>query len=147
MYDVFYKTLQPSLKDLQLHYMVTDSLVLSFSKDNVPEHHMDLSNLDPPMKTNKKVPGEIKHELGSRIIEELVALSAKTFSFKDYPIKTKEKGTKNCNNSKHKEYFNALMYNTQRTVDECRIKQVGDNMTTKKQVKLVSTRLMIKVSM
>ena len=27
MYDVFYNILQPSLKDLQLHYMDTDSFV------------------------------------------------------------------------------------------------------------------------
>ena len=37
------------------------------------------------------------------------------------PKNTKEKGKKNCNNAKHEEYLNALMYNTQRTVDECRI--------------------------
>ena len=37
------------------------------------------------------------------------------------PKNTKEKGIKNCNNAKHEEYHNALMYNTQRTVDECRI--------------------------
>ena len=30
MYDVFYNFLQRSLKDLQLHYMDTDSFVLSF---------------------------------------------------------------------------------------------------------------------
>ena len=35
MYDVLYNTLQPSLKDLQLHYMDTDSFVLSFSEGNV----------------------------------------------------------------------------------------------------------------
>ena len=31
MYDVFYNILYPSLKDLQIHYMDTDSFVLSFS--------------------------------------------------------------------------------------------------------------------
>ena len=104
MYDVFYNILQPSLKGLQLHYMDTDSFVLSFIEANVPDEHMDLSNLDPPIKTNHKVPGNLRHELGNSIKDEFIALSPKTYSFKDYPIKTKEKGIKNCNNAKHEEY-------------------------------------------
>ena len=136
MYDVFYNILQPSLKNLQLHYMDTDSFVLSFSEGNVDNEHMDLSNLEPPIKTNNKVPGKFKHEMGSKIIEEFVALTPKTYSFKDYPNKTKEKGIKNCNNAKHEEYYNALMYNTERSVDECRIQKVGDNKTTTKTSKI-----------
>ena len=34
--------------------------------------------------------------------------------------------------SKPEEYYNALMYSTERTVDECRIQENGDNMTTTK---------------
>ena len=136
MYDIFYDILQPSLKDLQLHYMDTDSFVLNFSEINVDNEHMDLSNLEPPIKTNNKVPGKFKHELGSRIIEEFIALSPKTYSFKDYPNKTKEKGIKNCNNAKYEEYYNALMYNTQRAVDECRIQKNGDNMAKTKTSKI-----------
>ena len=75
MYDVFYNILQPSLKDLKLHYMDTDSFVLSFSEGNVDNEQMDLSILDPSIKTNNKVPGKFKHELRSRIIEEFIALS------------------------------------------------------------------------
>ena len=78
MYDVFYNFLQPSLKDLQLHYMDTDSFVLSYSEGKVSAEHMDLSNLDIPIKTNNNVPGKFKHELGSRIIDEFIALSPKT---------------------------------------------------------------------
>ena len=133
MYDVFYNILQPSL---QLHYMDTNSFVLSFSEVNVDNEHMDLSNLDCPIKTNNKVPGKFKHELGSKVLEEFLALSLKTYSFKDCPKNTKEKGIKNCNNAKHEEYYNALMYNTQRTVDEYRIQKVGDNMTTTKTSKI-----------
>ena len=81
MYDVFYNFLQPSLKDLQLHYMVTDSFELSFTESNVDDDHMELSVLKPPIKTNKTVPGNFKLELGSRIIEEFIALSPKTYSF------------------------------------------------------------------
>ena len=96
MYDVFYNILQPSLKDLQLHYMDSDSFVLSFSKSNVDNEHMDLSNLDPrsgafpdsPIKTNNKVSVKFKHELGSKAIDEFIALSPKTYSFNFYPKNT-----------------------------------------------------------
>ena len=83
MYDVFYYVLQPSPKDLQLHYMDhymdIDSFVLNFSEGNVPDEHMDLSNLEAPIEINNKVPGKFKHELGSRILEEFIALSPKIY--------------------------------------------------------------------
>ena len=94
MYDVFYNILQPSLKDLTLHYMDSDSFVLSYSEGKVSDEHMDLSNLEVPIKINNKVPGKFKQELGSRFIEELIALSPKTHSFKNYPKNTKEKRIK-----------------------------------------------------
>ena len=136
MFDVFYNILQPSLKDLTLHYMDTDSSVLSYSEGKVSDEHMDLSNLDIPIKTNNKVPGKFKHELGSRIVEEFIALSPKTYSFTNYPKNTKEKGIKKHNKARHIGYYDALMNNTQRTVDECRIQKVGDNMTTTKTSKI-----------
>ena len=79
--------------------MGTDSFVLIFSDIE----HMDLSNLEAPIKTNNKVPGKFKHELRSRILENFIDLSSKTYSFKDYPNKTKENGKKNCSNAKHEE--------------------------------------------
>ena len=136
MYDVFYKIFQPILKDVQPHYMDTDSFVLNFSVGSVPGEHRDLSNLEPPFKTNDKVPDKFKHELGSRIIEEFIALSPKTYSLKYYPNKTKQEGIKNCNNAKPQECYNALMSNTQRTVDEGRLQKVVDNMTTTKTSKI-----------
>ena len=91
------------LSDLQLHYLDTDNFILSNSEGNVDNEHFDLSNLyprsgftDTPIKTNNIVPGKFKHELGSRKIEEFIALSPKTYSFKDYPKNTKEKRSKNC---------------------------------------------------
>ena len=54
LYDVFFNILQPSLKDIQLHYMDTNSFVLSFSESYVDNELMDLSNLEEPMKTNIK---------------------------------------------------------------------------------------------
>ena len=101
MYDLFYNILQPSLKDLQLHYMDTDSFVLSYTEGKVCYERLDLTNLDCPLKTNNKVPGKFKHEMGSSVIKEFVALIPKTYSFKDYQNKTKEKGIKSCNNAKH----------------------------------------------
>ena len=136
MFDVFYKILQPSLKDLTLHYMDTDSFVLSYSEGKVSDEHMDLSNLDITIKTNNKVPGKFKHELGSRIIEEFIALSPNTYSLKNYPKNTKEKGIKKHNNARHLDYYDALMNNTQSSIDECRIQKVGDNMTTRKTSKI-----------
>ena len=136
MFDVFYNILQPSLKDLTLHCMNTDSFVLSYSEGKVSDEHMDLSNLDIHIKTNNKVPGKFKHELGSRIIEEFIALSPKTYSFKNYPKNTKEKGIKKHNNARCIDYYDALMNDTQRTVDECRIQKVGDSMTTTKTSKI-----------
>ena len=135
MFDVFYNNLQPSLKDLTIHYLDTDSFVLGYSDGKVSDEHMDLSNLEMTIKTNNKVPGEFKHKLGSRIIEEFIALSPKTYSFKNYP-KTLKKGIKKHNNARHIDYYDALINNTQRTVDECRIQKVGDNMTTTKTSKI-----------
>ena len=63
-------------------------------------------------------------------------MSPKTYSFKNYPKNTKEKGIKKHNNARHIDYYGALMNNTQRTVDECRIQTVGDNMTTTKTSKI-----------
>ena len=74
MYKFFYNVLNPSLKDLMLHYMDTDSFGLSSSEGNVDNEHMDLSNLDKPIKTNNKIPGKFKHELGSKVIEEFVVI-------------------------------------------------------------------------
>ena len=136
MYNVFYNILQPSLRDLQLRYMDADSFVLSYTEGEVSDEHMDLSNLELTIKTNIKILGKFKREMGRNVIEDVLALTPKTYSFKDYTNKTKEKGIKNCNNAKHEEYYIALMYNTQRTVDEYRIQKSGDNMITTKTSKM-----------
>ena len=78
MYEFFYDVLKPSLEDINLHYIDTDSFILSYSRGNVDNEHMDLSNLDIPIKTDNKVPGKFKHELRSKIIEEFIVLKSKT---------------------------------------------------------------------
>ena len=67
-------------------------------------------------------------------------MSPKTYSFKNYPKNTKEKGIRKHNKARHIDYYDALMNNTQRTVDECRIQKVGDNMTTTKTSKISLNR-------
>ena len=136
MFDVIDNILQPSLKDLTLHYMDTGSFVLSYSEDKFSDEHMDLSNPDIPIKTYNKVPGKFRHKLGIRIIEEFIALSPKTYSFKNYPENIKEKGIKKHYNARHIDYYDVLMNNTQRTVDESRKQKVGDSMTTTKTSKI-----------
>ena len=136
MYEFFYNVLQPSLKDLMLHYMDTDSFVLSFTEGSIDNKYMDLSNLEVPIKTNNKVPGKFKrnlNELGSKEIEEFIVLKPKTYSFKLFCAK--EKGIKKENNGKHEDYYNALMDDKERIVDECIIQKVGDKMTTIKTSK------------
>ena len=54
MHDLFHNVLQQFLEDLQLHYMDTDSFVLSSAESNVADKYMDLSNLDTPTKTISK---------------------------------------------------------------------------------------------
>ena len=44
MYKFFYNVFKPSLKDPMLHYVDTDSFVLSFTEGNVPDEYMDSSN-------------------------------------------------------------------------------------------------------
>ena len=100
MYKFFYDVLKSSLEDINLYYMDTDSIILSYSRGNVDNEHMDLSNLDPrsgfpdiPIKTNNKVTGKFGHELGSKIIDEFTVLKPKTYSIKNYGAQ--EKGIEN----------------------------------------------------
>ena len=65
-----------------------------------------------------------------------MTLSPKTYSFKDYPNKTEENGIKNYNNAEHEECCNTLLYNTERTVEECTIQKVIENMTTASMISL-----------
>ena len=74
--------------------------------------------------------------MGSKIFEEFLVLRPKTYSFKNYANKSNEKAVKKHNNAKYKEYYDAVMYNTQRTVQESKIQKIGDSMTTTKTSKI-----------
>ena len=60
---------------------------------------MVLSNRDITIKTNNKVAGQFKHEFGSKIIDEFLTLSPKTYSFKHY--NANEKRIIKCKSAKH----------------------------------------------
>ena len=95
----------------QLCYMDTDSFIIhiktdDFYKDiaNDVNEWFDTSNYDEndkrplPSGRNKKVLGKCKDELGGKIITELIALTAKTYAYKneDGSDHKKGKGTKKC---------------------------------------------------
>ena len=42
--------------------MDTDSFVLSYTEGNVVDEHMDLTNLDIPIRTNNRIPGNFKRD-------------------------------------------------------------------------------------
>ena len=65
-------------------------------------------------------------------------MSPKTYSLKNYPKNTKEKGKKKYNYARHIDSYDELKNNTQRTVDESRIQKVGDSMTSTKTSKISS---------
>ena len=128
MYKFYYDVLEPSVEDISLHYMDTDSFILRFTKGNVDNGHMDLFNLDNPIRTNNTVPGKFKHKLGSKILEEFIVIKPKTYSIKNYGAK--EKGIKKESKGKHEEYYSALIDNKERIVEESRIQKVGSSMAT-----------------
>ena len=71
MFDVFHNILQPSLEDLTLHYMDTDSFVLRYSECKVNDEHMDLRNLDIPKKLRIKSPASLRTIWGVGLLRNL----------------------------------------------------------------------------
>ena len=116
MYETFYDILQPYFgqENIQLHYMDTDSFVLSvstkdFNKDlkNL-EDIFDFSNLDKNhglfSNKNKKVIGKFKIETPKNIwIDEFVCLRSKIYAFKcGDDSKNKLKGLSNSQSKNFK---------------------------------------------
>ena len=105
MFETYYDILQPYFgeKNLHLHYMDTDSFILSVTTKDITidlknlEDTFDFSNLDQNHETfsnkNKKVIGKFKIETPKNIwIDEFVCLRSKKYSFKcgdDYKNKLK----------------------------------------------------------
>ena len=95
MYETYYDILQPYFgqENIQLHYMDTDSFVLSVNTNDIIkdlknlEDIFDFSNLDENHEIfnikNKKVIGKFEIETPKIIwIDEFVCLRSKTYAFK-----------------------------------------------------------------
>ena len=112
MYRFWYDYFKPNYGDrAKLCYMATDSFIIhiiirDFFEDisNDVEIWYDTSNYDEndkrplPIGKNKKVIGLFKDELGARIMKEICALRAKTYSYLiDHDSDAKKfSGTKKC---------------------------------------------------
>ena len=124
MYETYYDKLQPYFgqKNIQLHYMDTDSFVLSVNtKDIIQdlknlEDIFDFSNLDKNHELfsnkNKKVIGKNKIETPKNIwIDEFVCLRSKMYAFKcgdDSKNKLKGISKSRSKNIKFEEYKKCL---------------------------------------
>ena len=93
MYETYYDKLQPSFgqENIQLHYMDTDSFILSVNTKDVIkdlknlEDSFDFSNLDKnhELFSKKKLIGKFKIETPKNIlIDEFVCLRSKMYAFK-----------------------------------------------------------------
>ena len=121
MYEFYYHTLEPYWQNkVKLHYMETDSFILSFNanhqeliyflqenKDEFDFSELDKSNelYDP---INKKVIGKMKIETSPvLVLDTFTALRSKSYSFSYNNIqKAKQKGIQNA--PKCEEYQNSL---------------------------------------
>ena len=112
--------------------METGSFMLRFTSSNVSNEHKDLSKFVKPIATNKKIPGEFGHEYGNRVIEYFIAMKSKLHSFvtQEQCSFTKEKAIQKDNKDSIAEYYNALMNNKVRIVNEGWTQKVGDKMIT-----------------
>ena len=124
MYETYYDKLQPYFgqENLQLHYMDTDSFVLSVNtKDIIKdlrnlEYIFDFSNLDKTHELysnkNKKVIGKFKIETPKNIwIDEFICLRSKMYAFKcgdDSKNKLKGISKSQSKNIKFEEYKKCL---------------------------------------
>ena len=124
MYETFYDKLQPYFgqENIQLHFMDTDSFVLSVgTKDIIRdlknlEDIIDFSNLDENHELfsnkNKNVIGKFKIETPKNIwIDEFICLRSKCYAFKcgdDSKIKLKGFSKSQLKNIKFEEFYNCL---------------------------------------
>ena len=113
-------------KILQLHYMDTDSFVLSVNTKNIIQDlhnlkdYFDFSNLNEDHELfnniNKKVLGKFKIETPkNNFIDEFIALRSKTYSFQcnnNNEDKTKLKGIckAQTKNIEFEEYYNLFIW-------------------------------------
>ena len=140
MYETYYDKLQPYLgqKNLQLHYMDTDSFVSSVDiKDIIKDlkklyEFFDPSNLNESQELfsnkNKKVIGKFKNETPKKNswIDKFVCLRSKMYAFicaDDYKIKLKGVSKSYFKNIRFEEY--------EKRLDDKKYQQECDNYDTR----------------
>ena len=124
MYETYYDKLQPNFgdKNLHLHYMDTDSFILSVNRKDIIkdlknwEDIFDFSNLDENHELfsnkNKKMIGKFKVETPKNFwIDEFICLRSKMYAFKcgnDSTNKLKGISKSQSKLVKFEEYYNCL---------------------------------------
>ena len=149
MYEFYYHTLEPYWQNkVQLHYLDTDSFILSFNanlqelinflqenKDEFDFSELDKSNelYDP---INKKVLGKMKIETSPvLVLDTFTALRSKSYSFSYNTIqKAKQKGIQKA--PKCEEYQNSLFNSETSSSTNISIRSNLHNLTVEKQPKL-----------
>ena len=153
MYEFYYNKLQPYWKQsIQLHYMDTDSFILSFdtnhqklinflqeNKDEFDFSELDKSNeiYDP---INKKVIGKMKIETSPVLmLDTFTALRSKSYSFSynspnGITQKAKQKGIQKSPKCEH--YKNSLFNSETSSSTNISIRSNLHNLTVEKQPKL-----------
>ena len=149
MYEFYYNKLQPCWKkSIQLHYMDTDSFILSFDTNHQElinflqqnKDEFDFSELDKSHELynpiNKKVIGKMKIETSPvLVLDTFTALRSKSYSFSYNNIqKAKQKGIQKA--PKCEEYQNSLFNSETSSSTNISIRSNSHNLTVEKQPKL-----------
>ena len=149
MYEFYYNKLQPYWKQsIQLHYMDTDSFILSFDTNHQElinflqgnKDEFDFSELHPSDELydpiNKKVIGKMKIETSPvLVLDTFTALRSKSYSFSYNNIqKAKQKGIQNAPKCEH--YKNSLFNSETSSSTNISIRSNLHNLTVEKQNKL-----------
>ena len=149
MYEFYYNKLQPYWKQsIQLHYMDTDSFILSFDTNHQElinflqenKDEFDFSELDKSHELydpiNKKVIGKMKIETSPvLVLDTFTALRSKSYSFSYNSIqKTKQKGIQKALKCEH--YKNSLFNSETSSSTNISIRSNLHNLTVEKQNKL-----------
>ena len=153
MYEFYYNKLQPYWKQsIQLHYMDTDSFILSFDTNHQElinflqenKDEFDFSELHPSDELydpiNKKVIGKMKIETSPvSVLDTFTALRSKSYSFSynnpnGITQKAKQKGIQKA--PKCEEYQNSLFNSETSSSTNISIRSNLHNLTVEKQNKL-----------
>ena len=150
MYEFHYHTLEPYWQNkVQLHYMDTDSFILSFIVNNRElinflqqnKDEFDFNELDNTHESydpiNKKVIGKMKIETSPvLVLDTFTALRSKSYFFSYNSIIQKAKKKEYKKTPKCEEYQNSLFNSETSSSTNISIRSNLHNLTVKKQPKL-----------